>query len=285
VAGGFRSRSGLTDDQRGWMLAIVCVLLTPLFYMGSMLIIDAQPAGATSSCLYRTNWSGFLTNNYANHGVQGDLDYYSDDMYLYDDNMDHGAIWLGNNTPPNSEGNSWGYDWNQVGYAVGTGDDKTIDRTEVYSELAGPNTTGSVPTLTFFPDLSWGNHYFADWYTGETGDGGRGLYEGAYSLNDTDLGTSWMINPNDTRQQSSTEAYQGDPNGWCPEFQVTPLGTNGNVSNPAWGSTTEMLINYTQSLWEPWTPGSISTLDIPDSVYTMELLSQDDAWESYGGGP
>jgi len=272
-------------------MAVIGVLLIPFLYVLASAVLPVPNASATSEC-YRTDYySGFITEYYHNQGVMGDLDYYAGDMELYDNSTDHGAIWLGNlsQADPN---NGWGDDWNQVGYLLGSVDNKTTNTTEVYDELAGPNT-GAVATLYLYPtsEYPWGNHWFTDYNTGETeviAGSTYGYYEGTYSLNYDVLGTSWMDDPTYTQQESNTEAYLGNSGGWCPGFHDTPFGTNGDLTDPTWNSSTELEIydNTYGGEWEPWTPGSVATQNaIPMGYYNRDVYSNDDAWLSWGGGP
>ncbi|MGH9091794.1 MAG: hypothetical protein ACRDZR_10530 [Acidimicrobiales bacterium] len=264
-----------------------------MFTLGSGVLVSAPPANATtnatSMCYGVYNYSGFETTYFNNEGIEGDLLANNSDsnMQVYDYLIDHAAMWLGDKS--RYDDNDFGYDWNQVGYAVGDLDGQKTNNVEVYDELAGPNTkTYPNATITWYPDLALGNHYFTDSYTGEKGDGGRGLYEGTYSLDYKNLGTSWMVDPSYTQQESNDEGGLQAESGWCPQFGEMLFGTNGDVFDIQWTASTEMLIydNTYNGDWEAWTPSAIATSNITnDPPYGVLVLSQDDAWDSYGGGP
>jgi hypothetical protein len=293
--GGTPARQGATRllaSHRNYVMTTMGVLLTPLFYAFASATLPVPNASATSECYQTYYWSGYVTDYHHNQGIEGDLDSYANDIQVYDDNTDHGLVWLGDisSSDPNNE---IGQDWNQVGYMLGTIDDQTTDTTEVYDELVGPATQGDVPTLHRYPESEypWDNRWFTDSNTGETeviAGNTYGLYEGTYSLDYDDLGTNWMIMPTYTWQESNTEAYLGDSNGWCPYFSTTPFGTTGDLNDPAWNSSTELEINDNTDggEWELWTPSSVATEQITTSgPYSLYSYSSDDAWFSSGGGP
>lgn len=114
-----RPRRRITPSSwRGFLLAC---FLTPIA-LGASLVAPplAEVASATSICYQHYYYSGYITTNYANRGISGDILYNKDDMYLYDDSTDHAALYLNNSSQPDSSVSYDHFGWLQAGYFVGS---------------------------------------------------------------------------------------------------------------------------------------------------------------------
>lgn len=121
---------------------------------------------------------------------------------------------------------------------------------------------------------------------GETGENGRGLYEAYYGESLDYLAQAWLINPMYTLQEALAEGYLGDSSGWCPEFNYGFFGTNGQISNLTWDSTTELYIYNNTPAEVLLSPSNVATHNYTDSPpYDITTFSSDDAYYAYGGGP
>jgi hypothetical protein len=218
-------------------------------------------------------YAGFYTTNYANEGVEGDINYAQDDMILYNDATDHAALWIGAVSQSDTHEYVYdGIDWLQAGYMVGKADGHPPeDSTVVYAEANDLNDRG--------------NHWFVVFNTGEAGVGGRDVFQALYSLNDTPLATAQLIDPHATQEDANSEAYLGDSSGWCPEIAQGLFGTNGSSTDPSWNSSTELEIYNNDPAYVPWEPSYIATSPGTDPPYHTDTYLAYDAFESYGGGP
>jgi hypothetical protein len=257
--------------------------LLPLLLVSGLLVglpSLAQAAPATSQCYNVTKYTGYITSNYANRGIVGDINYAQSDMQLYDDNTDHALLYIDNASQPDpSVPQTYGFGWLQGGFGVGKLDNMQTDTTEVYGESLDLND--SAPDAHFYPDLAWGNRYFQNYWTGETGYNGRGLYVAGYSDSDTWLAQSYLIDPAGTEQFGGAEARLNDPNGTCPEIVAGYFGTTGSADS--WDSSTELYIDNNQPMLVPWTPANIETQPYVDTHYSLTTYNSDDAFDSYGG--
>jgi hypothetical protein len=240
--------------------------------------VEPSPAAAVTPCEFA--YDGWVTTNYANEGIYGDVNYQSGDMSITNATYDHAALYVDSNSQHDPHANnSAGQDWLQVGYFVGTADQTTTTTTQVYAESAdqygGPNL--KLFSVSGFP---LGNRWFSVTYTGES-NGSYGYYIGTYSLSYDTLWTSWMIDPHYSLQAAQAEGYS-DVDA-CPTFVDGLFGTNGNQSSPSWNSSTELEIDTNTSGDVLWTPSAIATSPHTYSPpYSIHNYSDDDAFNSTG---
>jgi hypothetical protein len=271
-------------------LAATGALLSTLF-VATMNVATETGASASTSCTSLT-YGGYedlsQTDRYT--GVEGDINYEHDDFILSDDNSDHAALWIGNDSRHDPNANSSLYiDWVQAGYFVGTADNDTEDTTVVYGEAnwpTNPNESAGYGYLWVNTTLGWGNNYFTSYYTGTTStyDGTTyGLYEEFDGT--TQVASSYMIVPDKTAIEANLEGLQVNGS-YCPNVAHGMIGTNGDQSSP--GSSQATVLEFQKAQgggWTNWTSTTApDTDDLTSSPYSTTDYQSYSAFDSNGGG-
>jgi hypothetical protein len=263
-------------------LALLLAIVIPV--AGTLVL--SGTANASSVCYQSTRYGGYGESSSSHYfaGIDGDLNSSATDMTLYNSSNDHANVYIDNWSDVDPSITLFaGHGWIQDGYFIGSADGQDATTVVVYAENFDLNTF--MPVTHLYPSLSLGNHYFYSYFTGETGYGGRGLYESFYSNSLVYLNQAYLHDPNNTQQSADSEALSQSSSGYCPKLQHILLGTNGNESSPGYNANTVLnIFDSGHSNWFQMTPSNLPLSLSQYSPYVVTTYSGDDAFGVNGGG-
>jgi hypothetical protein len=262
--------------RRRGRLSGVVVLAFASLATSVTILGQASPASAATQCAGSSTpvyqWDGWYVSNYANRGVEGDIDF--TDISVQNPSYQHGLLYLSSNSSVDSNNSYDGYDWVQAGYGIGSVDAAYTSSTKVYEENEDYSTGGAVASYFTY---SLGNHYYQMFFDGTTDSQGRGQYLAYYGLgsNQHYLGQSWEVNPTGNRFFAQFEGTTWNATYNCPYIDWGLLGSTGNINSPTSTSSTQLQIYDNNPAWVQWNYANITTsANSPSGNYTLTTYDQ-----------